>query len=107
MSNQQEAHVTRAIGNHRMAVDLVHTKRKQVVIVVANPTISSNNGWPVGFWASELTHPYFELTERGVTVTIASPDGGKVEFDNLSDPRDPSNWSAGDLISMGFIHTPG
>jgi putative intracellular protease/amidase len=90
-----------------MAVDLVHTKPKKVLIVVANPTISSNNGWPVGFWASELTHPYFELTERGVTVTIASPDGGKVEFDNLSDPRDPSKWSAEDLISMEFIHTPG
>jgi putative intracellular protease/amidase len=39
-------------------------------------------------------------------VTIASPAGGTVEFDNLSDPRDPSEWSAEDLISMGFIHTP-
>src|SRR5690242_16302997 len=89
-----------------MAVDLVSTKPKKVLMVVANPTASSNNGWPVGFWAAELTHPYLELTERGVQVTIASPDGGKVEFDNLSDPRDPSGWSAGDLISMGFIHTP-
>ena len=24
----------------------------------------------------------------------------------MSDPRDDSRWSAGDLISMGFIHTP-
>jgi putative intracellular protease/amidase len=68
--------------------------------------VSTNNGWPVGFWAAELTHPYFELTERGVEVTIASPDGGKVEFDSLSDPRDESKWSSEDLISMGFIHTP-
>lgn len=68
-------------------------------MVVANPTVSTNNGWPVGFWAAELTHPYLELTERGVEVTIASPDGGQVEFDNLSDPRDPSKWSAEDLIS--------
>jgi putative intracellular protease/amidase len=75
-------------------------------MVVANPTVSPNNGWPVGFWAAELTHPYYELTERGVEVTIASPDGGKVEFDALSDPRDASRWSAEDLISMGFIHTP-
>ena len=56
--------------------------------------------------AAELTHPYYELTERGVQVTIASPDGGKVDFDALSDPRDESRWSAEDLISMGFIHTP-
>jgi putative intracellular protease/amidase len=60
----------------------------------------------VGFWAAELTHPYYELTERGIEVTIASPDGGKVEMDSLSDPRDPSQWSAADLVSMGFVHTP-
>jgi hypothetical protein len=36
----------------------------------------------------------FEVTERGVQVIIASPDGGRVEFDGLSDPRDPSRWSA-------------
>ncbi|MCU1287534.1 MAG: type 1 glutamine amidotransferase protein [Acidobacteriales bacterium] len=92
--------------SHKMAVDQVKSTPKKVLMVVANPTVSTNNGWPVGFWASELTHPYYELTERGVEVTIASPDGGKVEFDQLSDPRDASRWSAEDLISMGFIHTP-
>jgi putative intracellular protease/amidase len=29
-----------------------------------------------------------------------------VEVDALSDPRDPSKWSAEDLISMGFLCTP-
>lgn len=38
-------------------------------------------------------------------VTIASPDGGKVEMDSLSDPRDPSKWSSEDLITMGFVNT--
>lgn len=93
-------------SSHQMAVDTVGSRRKRVLMVVANPTVSSNNGWPVGFWAAELTHPFYELTERGVDVTIASPDGGTVEFDALSDPRDDSQWSAEDLISMGFIHTP-
>lgn len=91
---------------HKMVVDQVKSTPKKVLLVVANPTVSTNNGWPVGFWAAELTHPYYELTERGVAVTIASPDGGKVEFDKLSDPRDESKWSAEDLITMGFIHTP-
>jgi putative intracellular protease/amidase len=103
---EQEARVGGDTSGHRMAVDLVRSRPKKVLMVVANPTVSANNGWPVGFWAAELTHPYFELTERGIEVTIASPDGGKVEFDNLSDPRDPSKWSAEDLISMGFINTP-
>lgn len=92
--------------SHHKAVDLVSSVPKRVLMVVANPTVSTNNGWPVGFWAAELTHPFFELTERGVQVTIASPEGGPVAFDGLSDPRDPSRWSADDLISMGFIHTP-
>jgi putative intracellular protease/amidase len=89
-----------------MLVDLVSSTPKQVLLVVANPAVSSTLGWPVGFWAAELTHPFYELTERGIELTIASPDGGKVEFDGYSDPRDPSQWSAEDLISMGFIHTP-
>lgn len=102
----QQATTSIDTSNHRMAVDLVGSTPKRVLMVVANPTVSTNNGWPVGFWAAELTHPYYELTERGVEVTIASPDGGKVEFDSLSDPRDPSRWSAEDLISMGFVNTP-
>jgi len=89
-----------------MRVDLVSSRPRKVLIVVANPATSSTMGWPVGFWAAELTHPYYELTERGIEVTIASPDGGKVEMDSLSDPRDPSRWSADDLVSMGFVHTP-
>ena len=93
-------------ADHRMHVDLVSSKPKKVLIVVANPTTATTTGWPVGFWAEELTHPYYELTERGIEVAIASPDGGKVEFDQLSDPRDQSKWSANDLISMGFVNTP-
>jgi putative intracellular protease/amidase len=92
-------------GEHHVRNDLVSSRPKRVLIVVANPT-SNQHGWPVGFWAAELTHPYFELTERGVQVTIASPNGGKVEVDALSDPRDESRWSSEDLISMGFFNTP-
>jgi len=93
-------------ADHHMRVDLVSSRPRKVLIVVANPATSSTMAWPVGFWAAELTHPYYELTERGIEVTIASPDGGKVEMDALSDPRDPSQWSAEDLVSMGFVHTP-
>jgi putative intracellular protease/amidase len=94
------------VSQHHVQVDLVSSTPKRVLVLVANPAVSTTLGWPVGFWAAELTHPYFELGERGINVTIASPDGGKVEFDGYSDPRDPSKWSSEDLISMGFIHTP-
>ncbi len=94
------------VADHHMRVDTVSSRPKRVLIVVANPTTATTVGWRVGFWGAELTHPYYELTERGVKVTIASPDGGKVELDALSDPRDPSKWSSEDLITMGFVNTP-
>jgi putative intracellular protease/amidase len=106
-NNQEDEVSTQEQGSaHHVQVDLVSSTPKRVLIVVANPAVSTTLGWPVGFWAAELTHPYYELTERGVDVTIASPAGGKVEFDAYSDPRDPSKWSSEDLISMGFINTP-
>ena len=95
-----------AVADHHMRVDLVSSTPKKVLLVVANPTTSTTLGWPVGFWGAELTHPYYELSERGIEVTIASPEGGKVEMDALSDPRDESKWSADDLITMGFVNTP-
>lgn len=82
------------------------TNRKRIAIVLSNPAVSTTTGWPVGFWWSELTHPYFIFTEEGYEVEVFSPAGGGCEPDALSDPRDPSGYSSGDLISMGFIATP-
>lgn len=79
---------------------------KRVAIVVSNPAVSTTTGWPVGFWWSELTHPYYEFSERGYEVELFSPDGGRCEPDAMSDPRDPSGYSASDLISLGFLSTP-
>jgi len=81
-------------------------KQKRVALVLSNPAVSTTTGWPVGFWWSELSHPYYALTEKGFEVEIFSPDGGKCTADAMSDPRDPSGYSASDLVSMGFIATP-
>jgi len=89
------------------SVDVLNpAKPKRVVIVASNPAVSKQTGWPIGFWWSELTHPYLELTEHGYHVDVASPDGGKLEGDTWSDPRDKSEYSAHDLISLGFINSP-
>jgi putative intracellular protease/amidase len=103
MMSEEQAQV---VADHHMRADVVSSAPKKVLVVVANPSTSTTMGWPVGFWGAELTHPYYELTERGVEVTITSPDGGKVEMDSLSDPRDESRWSTEDLITMGFVNTP-
>jgi putative intracellular protease/amidase len=89
------------------AIDILDPEHpKRVVIVASNPAVSDLTGWPIGFWWSELTHPYWELTEHGYAVDIASPDGGALEADSWSDPRDDSRYSADDLISLGFINSP-
>lgn len=80
--------------------------KKRILMVVANPSVSTTLGWPVGFWASELTHAWYEFTEAGYETVIASPRGGKVEVDAMSDPRDTSGYSAHDLVSLGFLSTP-
>ena len=89
------------------AIDILNPQRpKRVAIVASNPSVSKQTGWPIGFWWSELTHPYWAFTEHGYQVDIFSPDGGKLEADNWSDPRDESKYSAHDLISLGFICSP-
>ncbi|HET9626482.1 MAG TPA: type 1 glutamine amidotransferase domain-containing protein [Kofleriaceae bacterium] len=82
------------------------THPKRIAIVIANPAVSTTTGWPVGFWWSELSHPYYVLTEAGYEIEIFSPDGGACQADAMSDPRDASGYSASDLISLGFLSTP-
>jgi putative intracellular protease/amidase len=55
------------------------------------------------FWLSEVTHPYWHLTERGVEVDFASPAGGKVVYDPYSDPYFKNTTEADDLVSKGFL----
>jgi len=89
------------------SVDVLDPKRpKRVAILASNPSASKQTGWPIGFWWSELAHPFWEFAERGYQVDIYSPDGGKLEADSWSDPRDESKYSAHDLISLGFICSP-
>ncbi len=80
--------------------------KKRVAIVIANPAVSTTTGWPVGFWWSELTHPYHAFSEAGYEVELFSPAGGACQADAMSDPNDASGYSRTDLISQGFIHTP-
>lgn len=80
--------------------------REQILMIVANPAVSTTLGYPVGFWAAELIHPYEVFIQAGLQVTIASPDGGKVEFDSFSDPRDPSGYSKEDTLSLEYINQP-
>ncbi|MBX2803563.1 MAG: type 1 glutamine amidotransferase domain-containing protein [Myxococcales bacterium] len=80
--------------------------KKRVLLVVANPATSTQTGWPVGFWWAEVTHPYWAFVEAGYEVEIRSPDGGAVRADGFSDPEDDSQYSADDIVSLGFKKSP-
>src|SRR5437773_620918 len=101
----------RSDTNERAYADAAHPPEASahcsacVVVLASDPAGSGQTGWPIGFWWAELTHPYWELTERGYRVDVASPDGGKLEGDTWSDPRDESKYSADDLISLGFVNS--
>ena len=62
-------------------------RRKRVAIVIANPAVSTTTGWPVGFWWSELTHPYHAVRRDGYEVEVFSPGGGACVADAMSDPQ--------------------
>ncbi len=75
----------------------------KILMVISSPSVSTQTGWPIGFWASELTHPLRVFQEAGYTVEFSSTEGGKVEMDSYSNPTDPSGYSAGDVISLGYM----
>jgi putative intracellular protease/amidase len=79
------------------------SKKRKILMVVANPSVSTTTGWPVGFWASELIHPYDAFVRQGYEVTVASPNGGKIEPDAYSDPKDASGYSKDDSLSMEYL----
>ena len=81
-------------------------RRKRILLIAANPSVSKTTGWPIGFWWAELTHPYWVFTEAGYEAEIRSPEGGALQGDAYSDPEDPSGYSAHDILSLGFKKSP-
>ncbi len=78
------------------------TKGK-ILMVASSPSISQQTGWPIGFWAAELTHPLRVFQEAGYEVELVSTEGGKLMMDTYSNPTDPSGYSAHDVISLGYM----
>lgn len=76
--------------------------KKKILYVVSNP--ATLHGFPVGFFAEELTRPFFDFIQTGYEVDLVSPKGGKVEFDGFSDPENGQTIYPNDLVTIGFSH---
>ncbi len=78
------------------------TKGK-ILMVASSPSVSAQTGWPIGFWAAELTHPLRVFQEAGYDVELVSTEGGALMMDSYSNPTDASGYSAHDIISLGYM----
>lgn len=78
----------------------------RILMVASSPSVSKQTGWPIGFWAAELTHPLRVFQEAGYEVELVSTEGGKLEMDGYSNPTDASGYSAHDVISLGYLQKP-
>lgn len=78
----------------------------KILMVASSPAVSGQTGWPIGFWAAELTHPLRVFQEAGYEVELASTEGGALMMDSFSNPTDASGYSAHDVISLGYMQLP-
>jgi putative intracellular protease/amidase len=95
--NQEETPKFAKSIERKALVDSLSTggRTMKVIFVISNSETA--------FWLSEVTHPYWHLTERGVEVDFTSPQGGKVVFDPYSDPYFEKSTEPEDLVSKGFL----
>ena len=75
----------------------------KILMVASSPAVSQQTGWPIGFWAAEMTHPMHVFLEAGYEVELVSTKGGEVIMDSYSNPVDESGYAAHDVISLGFM----
>ncbi len=60
----------------------------KVLIVLTSHDKLGDTGLQTGFWLEEFASPYYQLTDAGVDVTLASPAGGKPPLDPKSHEED-------------------
>jgi putative intracellular protease/amidase len=60
----------------------------KVLMVITSHDRLGNTGRKTGFWLEELAAPYYVFKDAGVTITLASPKGGRPPLDPKSnDPE--------------------
>ncbi|WP_027376459.1 type 1 glutamine amidotransferase domain-containing protein [Kaistella palustris] len=57
----------------------------KILFVLTSHDQLGNTGEKTGFWIEEFASPYYYLVDKGVEVTLASPNGGQPPIDPTSD----------------------
>ena len=63
---------------------------QKILFVVTSHDQLGNTGRKTGFYLPEVVHPYMVLSEKGFTIDIASPNGGKAPIDGIDQADDVS-----------------
>lgn len=58
---------------------------KKILMILTSHSELLNTDSKTGVWLGEFTDPYFEFIDKGFTVTLASPKGGKPPVDPRSE----------------------
>jgi len=61
-----------------------NTVQKKVLFVLTSHDELGDTGEKTGFWIEEFAAPYYNLLDKGVKITVASPKGGKAPIDPRS-----------------------
>jgi putative intracellular protease/amidase len=78
-------------------------------MVLSNPAVSTTTGRPVGFWWSELTHPWLAFTERGyegeACARLSSREGARLVIgdicgDQIGEVAQSITHAGGDAIGV-------
>jgi putative intracellular protease/amidase len=63
---------------------MTETSPQKILLVVTSHGQLGETGEPTGFWLEEVASPYYEFTDRGYEVQLASPQGGEPPMDSKS-----------------------
>jgi putative intracellular protease/amidase len=64
---------------------------KRVLIITTSHSQMGDTGKKTGLWLEELSTPYYALKDAGLTVMLASIQGGEIPFDPASIPAEAGN----------------
>ncbi|WP_346318022.1 type 1 glutamine amidotransferase domain-containing protein [Chitinophaga sp. YIM B06452] len=59
-------------------------KHKKVLFILSSVSKVKATGQPTGTWIEEFASPYYYLLEKGIDITIATPEGGIAPIDPKS-----------------------
>tara|TARA_R110000787_G_scaffold171586_3_gene284228 strand:+ start:2120 stop:2797 length:678 start_codon:yes stop_codon:yes gene_type:complete len=59
-----------------------------ILFVITSHDTLGDTGKKTGFWVEEFANPYYNLLDKGATITIATPKGGAAPIDPSSDSPD-------------------